>query len=75
MHEIAVRVLPGRDRPGVRPVCGTPGEAAPRTDEACTAPLPGASLPGASYLSQPRTFMQETTFENLAQLYECLRGN
>ena len=23
------------------------GEAAPRTDEACTAPLPGASLPGA----------------------------
>ena len=27
-----------------------------------------ANLPGASYPSQPRTFTQETTFENLAQL-------
>ena len=43
-------------------------EAAPQTDEACTAPLPGASLPGALYLSQPRTFTRETTFGNLAQL-------
>ena len=42
-------------------------EAAPRTDEACSALLPGASLPGASYLSQPRTFTQETTFGNFAQ--------
>ena len=31
-------------------------------------PLPGANLPGASYPSQPRTFTQETTFGNLAQL-------
>ena len=46
----------------------TAGEAAPQTDEACTAPLPGASLPGALYPSQPRTFTQETTFGNLAQL-------
>ena len=45
-----------------------PGEAAPQTDEACTAPLSGASLPGASYPSQPRTLTQETTFGNLAQL-------
>ena len=30
--------------------------------------LPGASLPGASCPSQPRTFTQEATFENLAQL-------
>ena len=29
--------------------------------------VPGASLPGALYLSQPRTFTQETTFGNLAQ--------
>ena len=37
-------------------------------DEACTAPLPGASLADALYLSQPRTFTQETTFGNLAEL-------
>ena len=37
-------------------------EAAPPTDEACTAPVPGASLPGALYLSQPRPFTLETTF-------------
>ena len=43
-------------------------EAAPRTDKACTAPVPGASLPGALYLSQPRTFTLETTIGNSAQL-------
>ena len=43
-------------------------EAAPLTDETCTAPLPGASLPGATDPSQPRTCAQETPFENLAQL-------
>ena len=43
-------------------------EAAPQTNETCTAPLPGASLPGATDLSQPRTFTLETTFGNLAQL-------
>ena len=43
-------------------------EAAPQTDEACTASLRGASPPGAHYPSQPRTFTQETTFGNLAQL-------
>ena len=40
----------------------------PQTDKACLTPLPGASLPGTSYPSQPRTFTQETTFGNLAQL-------
>ena len=40
----------------------------PQIDKACSAPLPGASLPGTSYPSKPRTFTQETTFENLAQL-------
>ena len=35
------------------------GEAAPQTDEACAAPLPGASLPGALYPSQPRPFTAE----------------
>ena len=43
-------------------------EAAPQTDEACTAPRPGASLPGTSYPSQPRPFTQETTLGKLAQL-------
>ena len=43
-------------------------EAAPRTYKACTASPPGTSLSGASDLSQPRTFTQETTFGNLAQL-------
>ena len=40
----------------------------PQTGEAYTAPLPGTSLPGAFNPSQPRTFTQETTFGNLAQL-------
>ena len=48
-------------------------EAAPRTDQACTAPLPGASLPGAPDPSQPRTFTQETPFGILAQLYGSTR--
>ena len=47
-------------------------EAAPRTDKACTASLPGASpgasLAGALYPSQPRPFTRETTFGNFAQL-------
>ena len=43
-------------------------EAAPQTDEACTASPPGASLPGAPDPSQPRTSTQETPFGNLAQL-------
>ena len=43
-------------------------EAAPQTDKVYSAPLPGVSLPGASYPSQPRTSTQETTFGNLAQL-------
>ena len=43
-------------------------EAAPRTDKACTAPPPGANLPDASYLSQPRTCRLETRLENLAHL-------
>ena len=44
------------------------GEAAPRTDEECAAPVPGASLPSALYPPQLRTLTQETTFGNLAQL-------
>ena len=36
--------------------------------EACTAPLPGASLPGAPDPSQPRTFMQETPAENHSRI-------
>ena len=51
----------------------TPSEAAPPTDETCTAPLPGASLPGVTSLSQPRTSTQETGFENLAQLCRSTR--
>ena len=47
-------------------------EAAPQTDEVCTAPLPGASLgassAGALNPSQSRPFTQETTFGNFAQL-------
>ena len=38
-----------------------------KTDKACSAPLPGKNLPGASCLSQPRTSTRETTFGNLAQ--------
>ena len=49
-------------------VAVVPSEAAPQTDKSCSAPLPGASLPGTSYPSQPRPFTQETTFGNLAQL-------
>ena len=49
------------------PRCPAASEAAPPTNETCTAPLPGASLPGATDLSQPRTSTQETGFENLAQ--------
>ena len=41
-------------------------EAAPRTEEACTALSPGAGLQGAIYPPQPRTFTQETAFGNLA---------
>ena len=44
-----------------------PDEAAPRTDETCTAPLAGANLPGTSCLSQPRACRRENRFENLAQ--------
>ena len=35
----------------------------PQTDNACTAPLPGANLPVTSYPSQPRPFTQETISE------------
>ena len=52
---------------------GKTGEAAPRTDEAGSAPLPDASLPGTSYPSQPRTSTRETTFGNLAQLQGSTR--
>ena len=48
-------------------------EAAPQTNQACTAPPPGASLPGATDPSQPRTSTQETGFENLAQLCRSTR--
>ena len=51
----------------------TTSEAAPQTDKACTAPVSGASLPGALYLSQPRTSTQETGFGNLAQLCRSTR--
>ena len=50
-----------------------PSEAAPPTDEACTVPQPGASLPGAPCPSQPRTFMREAAFGNLAQLRRSTR--
>ena len=43
-------------------------EAAPQTDEACTAPFLARASRAAPYPSQPRTFTQETTFGNLAQL-------
>ena len=43
-------------------------EAAPPIDKARTAPIPGASLPGPLHPSQPRTFTQEATFENLARV-------
>ena len=49
------------------------GEAAPLTDKASTAPVPGASLPGALHPSQPRTFTQEATFGNLARLKRSTR--
>ena len=49
-------------------------EAAPPTDETCTAPLPGASLPGATDPSQPRTSALETTFENSAQQGRAMRA-
>ena len=68
------RAVVGRSRYAVelsqsnRTSGAAPSEAAPPTDEACTAPLVGASLPGALYPSQPRSFMQETTFGNLAHL-------
>ena len=51
----------------IRRGLSTAGEAAPQTDKACTVSLPGASLPGALYPSQPRPFTHEATFGNLAQ--------
>ena len=59
----------------VAAICPLLARLPPPTDKACTAPLPGASRPGTSCPSQPRTFTQETTFGNLAhQAARSARG-
>ena len=46
-------------------VGGKAGEAAPQTGEACTAPLPGASLSGALHPSQPSSLHAGNHFRKL----------
>ena len=60
-HEFSVRTVRTR-------IAHRLARLPPRTDKACTVLPLDANLPGASYPSQPRSFAQETTFGNLAQL-------